>query len=360
MFMMMFRLKTRFAGWAAMLGLILVMPLTLPTSARAAGTTDWRCNIRADGPRTLAPSDLGRPDADRRVYDLDCTFTATTPGPSPVTLCVSAPEGENAGGGLRQLKRRGGKEMIAYRLTARTGDVPGAVSFPMTVLGPMLTPVYTLMVGNAPGNGDVEGSKTFRQQLQLAFLTEFQGMGTELVASGEYEDTLTGLVISIHEGTDCGLLLWGPPNDSLGTAANFTSALKAGDTCALIVTSNVNFGTVSTIADFQSTRIATGGFVLQCVAPVTYTIGLDNGNNFTGRLPAPRNMASGTNRIPYELLKPDRSAWGNVGLSTVQGSVLSSPSNTPFVVTGRIMAGTVTTLPPPGTYLDTVVIRASF
>lgn len=346
MFMMMLRMKARFAGWAAMLAIILVMPLTVPTPARAAGTTNWRCNVRADQPQTLALSsaDLARPNADRRVYDLDCTFTATAPGPSPVTLCVSAPEGENAGGPLRRLKRRGGNEMIAYRLTAQTGNVPGAVSYPIGELRPTPQALYTAQAGG--GEAGTDG--TFRHQ--LALITEFQGIGKTLIAAGEYADTVTDLVISIHEGADCGLLLWGPPSDSLGTAANLVTALAVPNECSVDDGFTIidDFGVIAETPTINS-RTATISIVTSCNTGFSGGFSVSNGNNVLGGVNRMKRVGGAPAFIPYT------STTSQVNIVSPPGSPFNRSR---FTFVAKIAAGTPT--PPAGQYQDTRIATFSY
>ena len=351
MFMTMFRMKTRFTGWAAMLAILLVMPLTLPTPARAASTTNWRCNTRADQPqvRKLSGSDLARPSTDRRVYDLDCTFTATAPGPSPVTLCVSAPEGENAGGPLRRLKRRGGNEMIAYRLTAQTGDVRGAVSFPVGELRQTLQRVYTVQVGGS----DVGTEGSFRHQ--LALVTEFQGTGEEIVAGGDYSDTLTGLVISIHEGGDCGFLLWGPPADSLGAAAKVGTSLEVDSGCLINITQNIDFGSVTGIrSDLEATP---GSIDVRCNDGISYQVGMRDGENATSTTRRMALLGGPTGFVPYQLILPDGKQWSSKGSTIPGSSFIVAPDGAVHTISvrGRILAGTA--LPSVGDYSDAVIVE---
>lgn len=208
--------------------MIVIVPSTAPTPAIAAGTTDWRCNARADTPQAISlnTGDFARPSPDRRLIDLECAFTPTLPGPSQVTLCVAALAGENGGGAARLLRRRGGNETIEYRVTAQTGSVPSALPIPVGELGPTAQPLYTVSV-----NHGESGTASFRHQ--FALVTEFQPIASRYLPEGEYADTLSGLSASVHEGNDCGFLLWGPPTDSLGTAADVSTTLRVPASCTI-------------------------------------------------------------------------------------------------------------------------------
>lgn len=353
MFVTMIGKLRKIAASSALLAMLAMTILAAPIPASAQRTTDWRCRAQTDSPQTLrlAVSDLGRANADRRLLDLDCTFTATAPGPSPVTVCLAVPAGENGSAGLRRLQRRQGPETIDYRLSARVGDVPNAIAIPIGNLKPVLQPLYTVPIGHGE-----TGSVSFRHQ--LAFITEFQGVGGRFLPEGEYNDTITGLSVSVHEGADCGFILWGPPNDSLGSAAEFSTAVRVPATCALSVTDAVDFGVVS---DAQKGQRENGALSVQCSPGTSYTLELGDGNFASG---GTRRMAlegaAATDYLAYELLQPGGSAWSGGG-STVAGSAL-----------GGTGAGTAQTIPviaeiPPGTeaprpgrYHDTVVVRLNY
>ena len=355
MFVMMAGKLRKIAVLMIMFALLAATMLAIPLPASAQGTTDWRCRAQADSAQTLvlAVSDLGRANADRRLFDLDCTFTATAPGPSPVTLCLAVPEGENGGGAIRRLQRRQGRETIEYRLSARIGDVPNALAIPISDLKPALQPLYTVPVGHAD-----TGTVSFRHQ--FALVTEFGGVGGRFLPEGEYGDTITGLSVSLHEGTDCGFVLWGPPNDSLGSAAEFSTTVRVPATCALSVTDAVDFGVV---ADTLKGQRENGGISVQCSPGAAYTLELGDGNFASGgtrRMALEGGAAAATDYLAYELLQPDGSAWSG-GSSSVTGSALGGTgagTAQALTVAAQIRPGTEA--PRPGRYHDTVVVRLNY
>lgn len=355
MFVMMLQKARKLAASMAMLSLLFAAMLAIPRPASAQNMTDWRCRVQADSPQTLvlAVSDLGRANADRRLFDLDCTFTATSPGPSPVTLCLSVPEGENGGGALRRLQRRQGRETIEYRLSARIGDVPNALAIPISDLKPTLQPLYTVPIGH----GDA-GSVSFRHQ--FALITEFQSVGGHFLPEGEYGDTITGLSVSMHEGTDCGFVLWGPPNDSLGAAAEFSTTVRVPATCALSVADAVDFGVV---ADARKGQRENGAISVQCSPGAGYTLELGDGNFVSGgtrRMALDGAAVAATDYLAYELLQPNGSAWSGGGSSVIGSALGGSGAGTlqTIQIIAQIPPGTVA--PRPGRYHDVVVVKLNY
>lgn len=348
---LMRRIGAGFPAWIAILGLLLLGSATVPAPAMAAGTTDWRCHARADSPLTisLSPSDFARPTPYRQTIDLECSFTPTLPGPSQVTLCIAAPSGDNGSGPVRYLRRRGGSESIEYRLTAQTGSVASALPAPTTDLRPTAQPLYTVSINHADG-----GTASFRHQ--FAFVTEFQPIAGRFLPEGEYTDIVVGLSASVHEGNDCGFLLWGPPVDSLGAAGDVTTIVKVPASCALAVTDPVAFGIIANPADEQRED---GALSVQCSPGTAYRIELGDGNNAEGGTRRMANVDTGGSPVgylAYELLQPDGTPWSGAG-SPIRGGVLpGSGVGTPqaIKVTGRIAPGTPS--PRPGRYADSVIV----
>lgn len=346
--LLMFR---KWLCWAAMPGFIVASPMLAPLPAVAAGTTDWRCIARADAPQAISlnPSDFARPSPDRQTIDLDCTFTPTLPGPSQVTLCIAAPAGENGGGAARRLRRRGGNETIEYHLTAQTGSVPSALPIPIGELRPTLQPLYTVPVGHGES-----GTVSFRHQ--FALVTEFQPIAGQTLPEGEYADTLSGLSASVHEGNDCGFLLWGPPDDSLGAAAEVSTTVRVPASCTLAVTDSIDFGI---IANPQNEQREDGALAVQCSPGTAYKLELGDGNHVDGgtrRMALEGTAGIGSDYLAYQLLQPDGSPWNAAG-SSVSGGALSGTGTgiqQSLKVTGRIAPGTI--FPRPGRYADAVIV----
>jgi spore coat protein U-like protein len=322
-----------------------------PTAAAAAGTTDWRCQARADPSQTISLSsgDFARPAPYRQTIDLDCTFTPTLPGPSQVTLCIAAPAGENGGGPIRYLRRRGGQETLEYRLTAQTGSVPSALPSPIADLRLTTQPLYTVSINH----GDV-GTVSFRHQFSL--VAEFQAIVGRFLPEGEYADMLAGLSASVHEGNDCGFLLWGPPADSLGAAGDVSTTVRVPGSCSLAVTDSVDFGVLT---NPQSEQRDDGTIAVQCSPGTAYRIELSDGNSASGgtrRMVRDDAKGSPADYLAYQLLQPDGSSWGAAG-SAIGGNVLTGSgvgTLQAIKVTGRIAPGTPSSR--PGRYADSVIV----
>lgn len=339
----------------AMLALLAATGWLAPLPAFAAGTSNWNCNVRADAPQTLVlkGADFARPTTDRRMVDLECSFNPTMPGPSQVTLCIAAPYGANGGGPARALRRRGGTETIGYRLSAQPGNVASALPFPISALMPTPQPLYTATIEH----GDA-GTMAYR--LEFALLTEIQGLAGRILPEGEYGDTLTGLSTSIHEGRDCGFLLWGPPMDSLGSIAELAPTLTVPAACSISVANAINFGLVPSTA--TAIRDA-GALAVQCSPGTRYLLELGDGNDPAGgtrRMGLLGPTGQGIRNLAYELLKPDGTRWAGTA-TKVPGSPFAGTGDgtvQAIVVTGQIPAGTP--LPMPGEYRDSVIVTLDY
>ncbi len=84
----------------------------------------------------------------------------------------------------------------------------------------------------------------------------------------------------------------------------------------------------------------------------TYTIGFDNGNNFSGGW---RRMLSGANAIQYNLYKPgDSTVWTTSNTQAGTGS--GAAQNVPYRAIVNPAQGNV----PAGTYSDTVRVILTY
>lgn len=95
---------------------------------------------------------------------------------------------------------------------------------------------------------------------------------------------------------------------------------------------------------------------LNCTKGMSYTVGLDPGSYLNGTR---RQMASGANRLQYNIFKADASVWGSVGPARVTGL---PPSDG---MTLQTIPYTATIYPdqpnqPAGTYSDSVKVDVQF
>ena len=97
-----------------------------------------------------------------------------------------------------------------------------------------------------------------------------------------------------------------------------------------------------------------------CSKGSTYTVGLSNGSYVNG---TQRQMASGANRLSYEIYKGTSSnRWGPSGTDRYSSASATSVSTDGvtrgYNYTARIL--TTQTTPPAGNYTDSVVVDVSF
>ena len=142
------------------------------------------------------------------------------------------------------------------------------------------------------------------------------------------------------------------------------SAVCNGCSCS-VSTAAVAFGAYSPLSG--SPRLATGNVSMRCTTTlgllIDYSIDLGKGSNSTSF--SPRKMASGSNRLNYDLYTSGAygSIWGDntSGTSHITGSAtlnLLSATTVNSTVYGRIPAGQ--NLVPPGVYNDTVVVTITY
>lgn len=327
----------------------------LPAPAAAMGTSGWTCRVRSDQPRpiSLAPSIAPQVVTDQRIYDLDCTFTATAKGPSTTTLCLAIPTGNVRGSFPRSLRRDGGAETVNYSLFARPGDVPGAEASSPDERRDDLRPVYSVDIDH-PDSGLV----SFRHQFILE--TEMRTTGGILLPEGSYLETIDGVVISIHDMRGCGPILWGPNDGGIGTAAQLITEMKVGGACAVSIARPIDFGAVT---DIRSPLRADGIIAVQCSSTLAYTVEIDGGTNAAdgnrrlGHL-GKDGLADGY--LAYEILKPDGQQWGSQR-GTVGGSAYAAVGDgttQSIVATGRIP--TIDPGVPAGAYRDSVIVTVKY
>jgi len=133
--------------------------------------------------------------------------------------------------------------------------------------------------------------------------------------------------------------------------------LTVTNDCSTITAPNLNFASAPLVKDFApvSQTIA-----ITCTKGSTYTVGINNGNNAVGSV---RNMASGANRLSYEIYKGSTTnRWGVSGTerwaSTSASQVSTDGLLKSYQYTARILATQNT--PPAGSYTDTLVVDVAF
>jgi spore coat protein U-like protein len=142
--------------------------------------------------------------------------------------------------------------------------------------------------------------------------------------------------------------------------SNMTVDATISATCTISTTA-VNFGTYDPIVAHKTAALAgTGGVTTTCTNGSAATITLGQGANATATSTdaAPeRQMASGTNRLSYQLYSESTrtTVWGNT--STTGKAITGSGTASTETVYGSVPAGQNK---PTGTYSDTVVATVTF
>jgi spore coat protein U-like protein len=105
----------------------------------------------------------------------------------------------------------------------------------------------------------------------------------------------------------------------------------------------------------ESFTPVSGALRVTCTKGTTYTVGLSNGNYFSnGR----RRMASGANRLEYDVFHLNGLRWDDVSHRAVQSVPAQGNAPESFVYEARIY--TDQTAPPLGLYQDSLIIDVAF
>jgi spore coat protein U-like protein len=98
-----------------------------------------------------------------------------------------------------------------------------------------------------------------------------------------------------------------------------------------------------------------GALRVRCTKGTTYSVGLSNGNYFSG---GRRRMGSGTNRLEYDVFRPGGQPWDALSHRALQA--VPALGNVPesFTYEARIYPDQPT--PPAGTYQDVLIIDVAF
>ena len=265
------------------------------------------------------------------VVDTTSTITATCSGGGGTgqRLCISIDAGSAGDATSRQLVSGGntirfdiysnsgrtqlwGSWQTGYDTAGVTVDVPQNSTTPITVYGRLFGSQQTVVTGSY--------SSTFTVS---PFIQYRNNNNTPCPAGGK-------------------------------TANTSTSATATVIANCLISTTNINFGSTSSLA---SNIDANGAVTATCTNTTPYNIGLSVGTG-TGATVAARKMTSGAKTITYSLYTNSTrtTVWGNtIGTDTVSGT--GNGTNASLTVYGRVPAQTV---PAAAAYSDTVVVTVTF
>jgi len=180
----------------------------------------------------------------------------------------------------------------------------------------------------------------------------------QVVAAGTYTVTLNILVsYNICTGIGAlGLCLAGSQNTGSGTVPITTTMVISND-CTTITAPNISFGSAPLVSSFNA---VTQSINVICTKGSTYTVGLSDGSNAVS---SQRYMASGSNRLAYEIYKSGGTTrWGSAGTERVASRSANSITTAGLTRTFNYTARVLTTQATPvgGSYSDSVVVDLSF
>ena len=174
------------------------------------------------------------------------------------------------------------------------------------------------------------------------------------IPAGVYTDTLqvTWTYANICEGLlGLGALCAGVNNTGT-TTTSLTVTLTVTNDCT-ITAPTVNFGTAPLVSGFPT---VSQNITLLCSKNMNYTVGMSVGNFAQG---GRRRMASGGNRLAYDIFKGDSTVWGDVGTARQAGLAPSDGSSLQTIpYTSRVYQDQAT--PAAAVYTDSVVVDVSF
>ncbi len=136
-----------------------------------------------------------------------------------------------------------------------------------------------------------------------------------------------------------------------GTLSVVTATLAVTRDCQF-TTNNIDFGTAPFVSGFSP---IVGNVLIACTKGETYTVGLSNGNNpASGR----RQMASGAQRLQYDVFKSGTTLWNSTSSRYTQATAAVGNAAEIFPYEARIY--TDQTTPSVGSYSDTLILDVAF
>lgn len=192
--------------------------------------------------------------------------------------------------------------------------------------------------------------------LNFAIPVYLRSVPGQTVAAGTYTTTLNlAVTYNICTSVGVGNICLSPQTGS-GVIPISVTMVVTND-CTTITAPNISFGSAPLVGSFSAVSQTIN---VVCSKGSTYTVGLSNGNYLSG---TQRQMASGTNRLSYEIYKGTSSnRWGPSGTerysSASSTSVSTDGLTRGYSYTARIL--TTQNTPPAGNYTDSVVVDLSF
>lgn len=183
----------------------------------------------------------------------------------------------------------------------------------------------------------------------------FRTVAGQNVSAGPYQVVLTfSINYNVCSVGLVGLCL----TPQVGTAStSIVLNMNVTNDCSAMTTPNVNFNSAPLVQNFPTVSQAIS---VTCTKGSVYTIGINNGANASNNV---RRMASGTNRMSYEIYKEATSnRWGSSGSERWSSGVSSQVSADGLLRSYNYTAKVLTTqtTPPAGSYSDTLVVDIAF
>ncbi len=183
----------------------------------------------------------------------------------------------------------------------------------------------------------------------------FRTVAGQNVSAGPYQVTLNFSVnYNVCQVGAVGLCL----TPQTGTAVtSITLNMNVTNDCSAMTTPNINFNSAPLVQNFPT---ISQSIAVTCTKGSAYTIGINNGLNALNNV---RRMASGNNRMSYEIYKEaTANRWGVSGTERWSSGASSQVSTDGLLrtynYTARILPNQTT--PPAGNYSDTLVVDVAF
>jgi len=290
--------------------------------------------------------------------------TVTTFAVNSTASTTSSNTNVNCGSGTLALL---GTDNVTYAFTSASGVSGSRAVLKASSTGADAIPIQ-LCIDSACANEMLVGGRHVYDSAALLRLGStlnftiplyFRTVPGQVVAAGSYTTTITLTVsYTVCAGLNAAGLCVGTVQSSTGTPMTFAVNLIVTNDCTTITAPSLNFGSAP-LANRFSTLQQTISVV--CSKGSTFTVGLSNGSYYSGTA---RQMASGANRLAYEIYKGTTTTarWGPAGSdrwSSSSATSLNADNLTRnFTYTAQILPTQVT--PPAGNYSDSVVVDVAF
>lgn len=225
-------------------------------------------------------------------------------------------------------------------------------------------PVQLCAQSGCPANSEIAlaGSYRWSGGTLLGLLTSsrytlplyIRTVAGQNLSAGTYQATLT----LTNNYSVCAVGVAACLSAQTGTVAlPLNVTLTVTNDCSTISAPNVNFGSAPLPENFAP---VSQSIAITCTKGSVYTVGINNGSYANGNV---RNLASGANRLSYDIYKgTTTNRWGVSGTerwaSASSSQVSSDGLLRTYNYTARILSGQSAL--PAGSYSDTLVVDIAF